>query len=158
MIAQTICSAGHVDCLATVTALTLAFGLGDLRRFSSASPLMAYLGLVPSEYSSGSRTQRGAITKTGNGQARKALISAGWKYAAPPKCGKVLRERQEGISAEVVAIAWKAQNRLYRRFHKLSRVKSQCVATTAVARELAGFIWATLQVEEPLISVCPKNI
>ena len=134
-----------------VTALTLAFELGDLRRFSSASQLMAYLGLVPSEYSSGSRTQRGAITKTGNGQARKALISASWKYAAQPKCGKVLRARQEGISAEVIAIAWKAQNRLYRRFHKLSRVKSRCVATTAVARELAGFIWAALQVEQPSI-------
>ena len=135
-----------------VTALTLAFELGDFRRFAHPHQLMAYLGLVPSEHSSGRRTQRGGITKTGNRQARKALISAGWKYAAPPRCSRILRERQKAVSAEVIAIAWKAQNRLYKRFHKLSKVKSRCVANTAVARELTGFLWAALHVEQPFIA------
>ncbi len=75
----------------------------------------------------------------------EALVSTAWKYAAPPRCSKVLRERQQGVSAEVVLLAWKAQCRLYKRFRKLSQTKSRCVANTAVARELAGFLWEALR-------------
>lgn len=128
-----------------VTALTLASELGDIRRFAHPRQLMAYLGLVPSEFSSGDRTRRGYITKTGNTHVRKALVSAAWKYAVQPRCSKALLERQQGVSAEVVALAWKAQGRLYRRFRKLSQTKSRCVANTAVARELAGFLWEALR-------------
>ncbi len=128
-----------------VTAMTLVCELGDIRRFAHPRQLMAFLGLVPSEYSSADHTQRGSITKTGNTQVRKALVSTAWKYAVPPRCSKVLRERQQGVSAEVVLLAWKAQCRLYKRFRKLSQTKSRCVANTAVARELAGFLWEALR-------------
>ncbi len=124
-----------------VTALTLACEWGDIRSFAHPRQLMAYLGLVPSEYSSGDHTQRGSITKTGNTHVRKVLVSTAWKDAAQPRCSRVLRERQKGVSAEVVLLAWKAQCRLYKRFRKLSQTKSRCVANTAVARELAGFLW-----------------
>ena len=128
-----------------ITALTVVCELGDIRRFSHPRQLMAYLGLVPSEYSSGNRTRRGAITKTGNTQVRTALVSAAWKYTAPPRCSKVLLERQQRVSAEVVTLSWKAQTRLYQKFAKLSRTKLRPVAAVAVARELAGFLWAALQ-------------
>ena len=135
-----------------VTALTLVFELGDIRRFSHPRQLMSYLGLVPSEHSSGNRTKRGGITKTGNVHVRNAVISAAWKYARPPRCSRVLKERQQAVSAEVVAITWKAQRRLYKRFHKLCQTKARCVANTAVARELVGFLWAALHLETPLIT------
>ena len=135
-----------------VTALTLVFELGDIRRFAHPRQLMAYLGLVPSEHSSGSRTKRGGITKTGNVHVRNVVISAAWKYARPPRCSRGLKERQQVVSAEVAAIAWKAQHRLYKRFHKLCQTKSRCVANTAVARELVGFLWAALRLENPLVT------
>ncbi len=135
-----------------VSALTLIFELGDIRRFSHPRQLMAYLGLVPSEHSSGNRTKRGGITKTGNVHVRNAVISAAWKYTRPPRCSRVLKERQQAVSAEVVAVTWKAQRRLYKRFHKLCQTKSRCVANTAVARELVGFLWAALHLENPLIT------
>lgn len=135
-----------------VTALTLVFELGDIRRFSHPRQLMAYLGLVPSEHSSGNRTKRGGITKTGNVHVRNAVISAAWKYTRPPRCSRVLKERQQAVSAEVVAITWKAQRRLYKRFHKLCQTKPRCVANTAIARELVGFLWAALHLENPLIT------
>ena len=133
-----------------VTALTLIFELGDLQRFSQPRQLMAYLGLVPSEHSSGNRTNRGSITKTGNVHVRKAIISAAWKYTRSPRCSRQLKERQQVVSAEVIAVAWKAQNRLYKRFHRLAQTKPRCVANTAIARELVGFLWAALQLENPL--------
>ncbi len=135
-----------------VTALTLVFELGDLRRFAHPRQLMAYLGLVPSEHSSGNHTQRGGLTKTGNVHVRNAVISAAWKYATPPRRSRVLRQRQEAISAEVISVAWKAQRRLYKRFHKLSQTKARCVANAAVARELVGFLWEALRLENPLIT------
>ena len=128
-----------------VTAMTLACELGDIRRFAHPRQLMAYLGLVPSEYSSGDHAQRGSITKTGNTHVRKALVSTGWKYAAAPRCSKALAERQKHVSAEVVTLAWKSQCRLYKRFRKLSQTKARCVANTAVARELVGFLWEALR-------------
>ena len=117
-----------------VTALTLIFDLGDIRRFSHPRQLMAYLGLVPSEHSSGTRTKRDGITKTGNVHVRNAVISAAWKYARPPRCSRELKERQQAMSAEVAAVTWKAQRRLYKRFHKLCQTKPRCVANTAIAR------------------------
>ncbi len=131
--------------IALVTALTLACELGDIRRFAHPRQLMAYLGLVPSEHSSGDRVKRGGITKTGNSHARKALVSAAWKYAAAPRYSAALRDRQQGVSAEIVRIAWKAQCRLHKRFRKLIHTKSRCVANVAVARELAGFLWDAMQ-------------
>ena len=128
-----------------VTAMTLVCELGDIRRFAHPRQLMGFLGLVPSEFTSADHTQRGSITKTGNTHVRKALVSTAWKYAVPPRCSKVLRERQQGVSAEVVLLAWKAQCRLYKRFRKLSQTKSRCVANTAVARELVGFLWEALR-------------
>ena len=133
-----------------VTALTFVLELGDLRRFSTPRQLMAYLGLIPSEHSSGAHTQRGGLTKTGNTHVRKALVSAAWKYAQPPRSSRVLQERQQAVSAEVTALSWKAQQRLYKRFRHLSQTKSRCVANIAVARELAGFLWGALHLENPL--------
>jgi transposase len=142
---ETVQVLGAFRGVATLTALTLATELGDIRRFGSPRQLMAYLGLVPSEYSSGNKTRRGSITKTGNAHARKALVSAAWKYAARPYRSSVLKKRQEGVSPPVIATAWKAQQRLYKRFHALACRKPRSLANVAVARELAGFLWAVLQ-------------
>jgi len=138
--------------IATLTALTLATELGDMRRFESPRQLMAYLGLVPSEYSSGKTTRRGSITKTGNAHARRALVSAAWKYAHKPYRSKALIERQKGAAPSVVATSWKAQIRLHKRFHALAIRKPRAVANVAVARELAGFIWAALRQSTPNIT------
>ena len=135
-----------------VSALTVIFELGDIRRFAHPRQLMAYLGLVPSEHSSGDRTKRGGITKTGNVHVRKAVITAAWKYTSPPRCSRVLKERQRAVSAEVVGVTWKAQRRLYKRFNKLCQTKPRCVANTALARELVGFLWAALHLDNPLIT------
>lgn len=139
---RVLCAFRGVACL---TAMVLATELGDIRRFSSPPQLMAYLGIVPSEHSSGSTTRRGSITKTGNTRARKALVSASWKYASRPARSRELKKRQEEVAPHVVAIAWKAQQRLYKRFHTLAVRKPRSVANVAVARELAGFLWAALQ-------------
>ena len=142
---ETVRILGAFRGVALITALTLATELGDIRRFASPRQLMAYLGMVPSEHSSGARTRRGSITKTGNTRARKALVSAAWKYAAKPARSRALKKRQEGVPPHVIATAWKAQQRLYKRFHALAFRKPRSVANVAVARELAGFLWAALQ-------------
>ena len=147
---ETVKVLGAFRGVATLTALTLATELGDIRRFGSPRQLMAYLGLVPSEYSSGNTTRRGSITKTGNAHARKALVSSAWKYAARPSRSKALQARQEGVSPPVVATAWKAQKRLHKRFQALAVRKPRSVANVAVARELAGFLWAALQHTESM--------
>lgn len=135
--------------IATLSALTLAAEIGDIRRFASPRQLMAYLGLVPSEHSSGERTKRGSITKAGNVHARKAIVSAAWKYAARPTRGHPLKKRQALLGSEeaprILATSWKAQGRLYKRFHALAHRKPRSVAAVAVARELTGFLWAALQ-------------
>ena len=131
--------------VALITALTLAAEIGDIRRFAHPRQLMAYLGLVPSEYSSGARVVHGPITKSGNRHARKALVSAAWKYAYRPARGHPLKRRQEAASPTVVAISWRAQLRLYKRFHALAFRKPRSVAAVAVARELVGFLWAAMQ-------------
>jgi transposase len=128
-----------------LTALTIAAELGDARRFPTAPRVMGFAGLVPSEHSSGSRRGRGAITKTGNAHLRRVLLEAAWHYRHHPHLGLSLRNRQTGAPPEVVARAWQAQHRLFRTYRRLiGRGRPPQIATTAVARELAGFVWATL--------------
>jgi transposase len=129
--------------VAGVTAAIIAVEVGDLSRFRSAPELMSYAGVVPSEYSSGAKTLRGRITKTGNGQLRRVLVEAAWGYRYRPAIGPELRKRQQCLSAGVREISWKAQHRLHSRFMKLvSAGKHRNVAMMAVARELLGFVWA----------------
>jgi transposase len=129
----------------TITAMGLVAELHDFMRFSSPRGLMAFLGLVPSEYSSGDSEQRGAITKAGNSHARRLLIEAAWHYRHRPSVTSLKRRRQ-GQPARVVALADKAMQRLHRRFNRmLAKGKPRPKVAVAVARELAGFIWAALR-------------
>jgi transposase len=129
----------------TVTAIALVAELHDFRRFRTARALMAYLGLVPSEHSSGDRRRRGAITKAGNAHVRRLLIEAAWHYRHRPGVGVALRRRRQGQPAAVIAIADRAQHRLHRRFRQLTeRSKPFNKVVVAVARELIGFVWAAL--------------
>ncbi len=126
-----------------VTAMTIVAELGDITRFDSPRQLMKYLGLVPSESSSGPKTRRGGITKTGNGHMRRVLIEAAWSYRFPARKTARIERRAEQTSEAVQAIAWKAQKRLCGRYQSLSKRGLLPVKTcTAVARELSGFIWA----------------
>lgn len=128
-----------------LTALTIAAELGDARRFPSARGLMAYVGLIPSEHSSGPRRARGAITKTGNAHVRRVLVEAAWHYRHHPFIGKQLRRRHQGAPSTALIPAWRAQQRLYRRYQRLTaRGKPKQHVVTAIARELTGFVWATL--------------
>lgn len=126
----------------TLTAMTLITEIHDFRRFGTPRELMAYLGMVPSEYSSGGKERRGNITKTGNARCRRVLVEAAWHYTKPPRMGKLLKQRQEGQPPEATAHSWKAQQRLHRRYRCLVARKNPKVAITAVARELIGFVWA----------------
>ena len=128
-----------------ITAVTLVAELGDLGRFPTPRPLMAYVGLVPSEHSSGGSQRRGRITKAGNSHARHVLVQAAWHYRHPPKQTAALTKRQAGQAEAVTEIAWKAQQRLHSRYRKLSSRKGRQKAVIAVARELTGFIWALAQ-------------
>lgn len=129
--------------VAMVTAIGLVAEIGDLSRFDHPRKLMGYLGLVPCEHSSGERTSRGSITKTGNKHARRLLTEAAWQYRFPARISRAAQVRQEGLSEHIRAAAWKAQLRLSRRFAALNKrglqVNKACIA---VARELAGFVWA----------------
>jgi transposase len=117
--------------------------IGDLSRFRTPSELMAYLGLVPSEDSTGDTIKRGSITKAGNRRARRILVECSWSYQHPPRVGKEKQEKVAAAPRAVREIAWKAQCRLSGRYRALiRRGKLKTVAVTAVARELAGFIWA----------------
>jgi transposase len=117
--------------------------IGDLSRFQSPRQLMAFLGLVPSERSTGESIIRGSITKTGNHRARRILIEAAWQYRHPPRVGKKKQRKVEAAPRTVREIAWKAQTRLCARYRKLTRRgKPSTTASTAVARELSAFIWA----------------
>lgn len=130
----------------TVNAMTIVAELYDVVRFHSPRQLMAYLGMVPSEYSSGSKRHQGGITKSGNRHVRRALVNAAWHYRHRPAVGKALRARRQGQPAPVVALADRAQRRLHRRFFHLllRRGKPSQKAVVAVARELAGFLWVAL--------------
>jgi len=123
----------------------LASEVCDWRRFGRASAFMGFTGLVPSEYSSGSKTSRGAITKAGNWHMRTQLIESAWAYQRGPSVGVELGRRQEGVETDTVARAWAAQVRMCGRFRRLAaRKNSKNVVATAVARELCGFLWAEM--------------
>jgi transposase len=128
-----------------LTALTIAAELGDVRRFPSAPKLMAFVGLIPSEHSSGPRKTRGGITKTGNAHLRRVLVEAAWHYRHVPRIGRALVRRQDAAPAPVRAHAWAAQHRLHRRYQRLAaRGKTKQHIVTAIARELTGFVWGAL--------------
>jgi transposase len=125
--------------------LTLASEVCDWRRFPTAGMFMGFTGLVPCEDSSGDRTRRGGITHAGNGHLRAQLVEAAWAYKAKPAAGATLRRRQEGLAPDVLARAWAAQLRLCGKFRRLdARKTNRKTVVTAVARELAGFMWAEM--------------
>jgi transposase len=126
-------------------ALHLAAEVGDWRRFPRATSFMSFCGLTPMEHSSGAHTWRGPITKTGSVHLRTALVESAWSYQHRASTGLVLRRRQERASAETVARAWAAQVHLTQKFRRLAaRKASRNIVVTAVARELAGFLWAEM--------------
>lgn len=130
----------------TLTAMLILAELHDFRRFASAPALMAYLGLVPGEDSSGEKHRRGRITRTGNALVRRLLVETAWHYQHRPSVGVALTQRRTGQPGRVIAIADKAQHRLCRRFRKLAAEhKPAPKIAVAIARELAGFLWAALQ-------------
>lgn len=126
-----------------VVATTFATEIGDPRRFENPRQLMAYLGLVPSERSTGDTVRRGRITKAGNGRVRHMLVESAWTYRHPPKIGRTKLYRLEAVTPKIREIAWKAQVRLTARYRALSsRGKKTTVVCTAIARELVGFMWS----------------
>jgi transposase len=126
----------------TTIAATIVAEIGDITRFENPRQLMAWLGLVPSEHSSGSSIRRGRLTKTGNALARTMLVEAGWSYRHPPKEGHPYLKRSEHLPQQIRDIGWKAQTRLCKRYRHLSRAgKPQPRVIAAIARELAGFVW-----------------
>lgn len=138
----------HLQCfkgLAVQGSMVLQTEIVDWRRFEKASQFSAYIGLVPRENSSGARERRGSITKAGNSHCRHVLVQAAWSYQHRPNISAELKRRQEGMPAWVVAHSWKAQQRLYKLFHEIARRKSPQIAAVAVARELAGFVWAVMR-------------
>jgi len=129
--------------VALVVAVTVVAEVGDFRRFANARQLMAYLGLVPSEHSSGSTTRRSGITKAGNTLVRRVLIEGAWTYRMTARVSRKLHDRLEPLSPVIRGIAWKAQVRLCARYRRLAASgKPKVVVTTAIAREMVGFIWA----------------
>jgi transposase len=142
---------GRLRCLRgidTLTAVGLCAEIGDFERFARAEQLMSYVGVVPSEATSGQQRRLGSITKTGSGHARRLLIEAAWHYRPRPNLGKALAERQDGQPQAAVAVSWKAQLRLHRTWSRLeARAKRRTLIAVAAARELAGFCWAITQIE-----------
>lgn len=135
----------------TLAAMTLLTEIGDLHRFPHPRELMASLGLVPSEDSSGDRTRRGSITKTGNTHARRILVEACWHYRHPPRLGAALARRSQGQPPAIRAHAWRAQLRRHRRYrHLVGHGKRAPVAVVACARELVGFLWAAVTSPDPV--------
>jgi transposase len=133
-----------------IHAVRLVAEVGDLSRFSHPRQLMAYLGLIPSENSSGDRRRQGAITKAGNNSARRALVEAAWAYRHGPAVSSIIVRRQTGLPKAAIAIAWKAQLRLCARFRRLSaRGINRNKIVVAIARELSGFVWAISQQVKP---------
>jgi transposase len=129
-----------------LTTLSLICEVGDFKRFATAAHFMAFLGLVPREYSSSTKRVQGGITKSGNMHLRRLLVEASWHYRHPSRPGRTLRQRREGQPPDIVAYANRAMTRLTRKCIKLvmGKGKKSQVAVTAVARELAGFIWGLM--------------
>jgi len=141
--------------VAKITAVTLATEFGSFSRFERAVQVMSYTGMVPSEHSSGARSRRGAITKTGNSHLRRVLVEAAWHYRHRPKLNQRQKELQPSLAPKVAAVAWRAQERLHRRYWALAKKsKPTGKIVTAVARELAGFVWAIgVETEKQLATV-----
>ncbi|MCA1680718.1 MAG: IS110 family transposase [Actinobacteria bacterium] len=142
--AQTVARLRCLRGIDTLSAIGLAAEIGDFTRFERPGRLMSYLGLVPSESSSGETRRQGKITKTGSRHARRLLVEAAWHYRKTPARGTTLQRRQEGQAANVVAISWQAQRRLHHVWRRLAddRGKRRTIVAVAVARELTGFCWA----------------
>jgi transposase len=134
-------------------AMVLATELVDWRRFDSPRKLMSYLGFVPKEDSSGPRERRGSITKAGNAHCRHVLVQAAWAYRFHPKIGVALKARQQGQAPLVIAHAWKAQQRLFTMYQRISVRRGPQIAVVAVARELVGFLWAVMRELDPATPV-----
>ena len=133
-----------------IVAVTFATEIGDVRRFESPRQLMGYLGLVPSERSTGDMVRRGGITKAGNGRVRHMLVESAWTYRHPPRIGKMKLYKLEQVSPAIREIAWKAQTRLSARYRALiGRGKKTTVVCTAIARELVGFMWSVAREAHP---------
>jgi transposase len=144
-LAPTVARLGAYRGIAQLTAMTLAAEVVDWRRFATARAFMGFSGLIPSEYSSGGRERRGHITKAGPVGVRTALIEAAWAYQHRPGIGITLSRRQAGVSAQTLARSWTAQQRLHAKYKKMTgRGKPPGVAVVALARELAGFVWAEM--------------
>lgn len=136
-----------------VAAMTLVAEIGDFTRFARPRELMGFLGLVPSEYTSGDKRQQGKITKSGNSHARRVLIEAAWNYRFPARMSTTLQRRQEGQPKVVRQIAWRAQLRLVKRYRRLSARKlAMNKICVAIARELSGFIWDIARQVKPSAS------
>jgi transposase len=136
-----------------ISAVTIVASLGDIGRFDSPRKLMAYVGLVPSEHSSGDRVRRSGITKTGNNEVRRVLVEASWCYRYPARVARAKSEIVNALPKPVRDIAWNAQMRLCTRFQRLTaKGKKSTVVVTAVARELCGFIWAIGHEVRPAMS------
>lgn len=142
---------GRLRCLRgvdTLTAIGLCAEIGDFHRFARAGQLMSYLGLVPSEHSSGESRRLGSITRSGSRHARRLLVEAAWHYRNQPRVGVDLERRHEGQPPEAVAIAWSAQRRLHRVWSRMQRrAKRRTLIAVAVGRELAGFCWSIARIE-----------
>jgi transposase len=135
--------------VALVTATSVVAELGDPRRFTSPRHLMGYAGLGPREHSSGSSRRRGAISRSGNAHLRRFLVESAWHYRHPPRPSRALARRRDALPSAIQGIAAHAEQRLYRRFSRLAYRKPSQVAAVAVARELAGFIWAITRATNP---------
>jgi transposase len=138
--------------VALVVAVTIVAEVGDFRRFVNPRQLMAYLGLVPSEHSSGSSIRRGGITKAGNALARRVLIEGAWTYRMSARVSRKIHDRLEPLPTAIRDVAWKAQVRLCARYRRLVAAgKPKVVVTTAIAREMVGFIWAIARIAQPVL-------
>lgn len=141
-----------------LTAMTLVAEVGDLSRFEDPRSLMHFLGLTPSEHSSGGSRSQGGITKCGNAHCRRVLTEAAWQYRLTPKVSAAMQPRQQHQSQAVRLIAWQAQQRLHKRFRLLSAKKKSVIAATAVARELTGFVWAIACQVKPADKPAPPEV
>lgn len=144
--------------ISKLTATTIVSEVGELSRFEHPRELMGYSGSVPSEHSSGGKTSRGSITKTGNAHLRRVIGEAAWHYRHRPRVIGQLRKRQKGVSSAAIDIAWKAQERLHRRYRQLSERKCKQKVITAIGREMLGFIWDIgVHVERQQTQMQPQN-
>lgn len=142
-----------------LNAMTLVAEAGDISRFTEPRQLMSFFGLTSCEHSSGGKRSQGGITKCGNTHCRRVLTEAAWHYRLKPQVSEAMQKRQEKQSKEVRLIAWKAQQRLHKRFRSLSVRKKSVVVVTAIARELTGFVWAiACQIKAPEKPAAPEII